>query len=211
MSKPSKRQLTPENTRRQQGGSSSRFTECPICAKSVHASLANAHVERCVAESSEQKTIAPSSPLLVEGQHLGTLCQETEGSKMSGRGRQQHEGDGGRTEQPHDGVQPPASTRVGASSVASPVSQVAALKRKREMTYAAGDFEQHGKRPSGIDSGTTSNNAFSRIMAASALVDFREEMYIWRHDDDTFSWGWGPAGSPRPVPPSADSSQNRLV
>lgn len=213
MPKSSKRQRTPENNSRWQhgGASGSRFADCPICGKSVHVSLANGHVERCVVESSKKTIVAPSSPLLVEGQPPATLRQQTESSTRPCIGPQQHEGDGGKADELHDGVQPAVSTQDVPSSAAGFVSQVANLERKRKLTHAIGNSEQQGIRASGIDGGTTSNNAFSRLMTASALANFREEMYLWRHDDGTFSWGWGPAGSPRPAPPSADSSLNRLV
>lgn len=55
------------------------------------------------------------------------------------------------------------------------------------------------------------NNLFARLMTASALSDFREEMYLWRHEDETFSWGWGVAGRACPAPPSVVTNERRYV
>eukprot|EP00752_Nemacystus_decipiens_P001702 g1648.t1 len=65
--------------------------------------------------------------------------------------------------------------------------------------------------PSAVRSGVGKNtpapaNAFSTLMAASALSSFREEMYLWAHEDGTFSWGWGSLNNPLPPPPSISAT-----
>lgn len=75
---------------------------------------------------------------------------------------------------------------------------------------------RRGSRSSGsntMDTTTTArgNNAFATLMAASALANFREEMYLWAHEDGTLSWGWGTVGNPLPPPSIPPPTKDGVV
>lgn len=80
---------------------------------------------------------------------------------------------------------------------------------KKHAPTASKTAAGHGKdRTDSCQDGVGKGNAFSKLMAASALTSFREEMYLWAHEDGTLSWGWGPVGDPRPGPPAPSTSTN---
>ncbi|CAM9710357.1 unnamed protein product [Hapterophycus canaliculatus] len=97
----------------------------------------------------------------------------------------------------------PATAAVSSpcSSTAKPPSPSPAVISAGIGT-AASKGHRGGVRRSATNTGTTVNNAFATLMAASALSNFREEMYLWAHEDGTLSWGWGTAGNPLPPPPA---------
>ena len=166
----------------------SRFVECPLCGKSVHSSLAQAHVERCTPAQGEISppptaavTCSPAGldPGLVAASSVTSARQEEAGGTGSGETS---------TETPASPASPaqapPAAEPTTSTAAASPTTPSSTAVRSARKTPAQA-------------------NAFSTLMAASALSNFREEMYLWAHEDGKFSWGWGPVGNPLPPPPSA--------
>lgn len=74
-------------------------------------------------------------------------------------------------------------------------------RRRRSTSYGSGE--------AGDSATNNKNNAFATLMAASALNNFQEEMYLWVHQDGTLSWGWGPAGNPLPpIPAHGDTGSS---
>lgn len=168
----------------------SRFTECPVCGKSVHISLANSHVSRCVDACSS----APQTPGSSAADPHGVDPQTSVLSKKN------------ETEVPHDANpdvpdcqrNPPAATASGPL-----LSKAVCSVREHDSTA---DDVLLSKKQKVIKS--SPNDAFGRIMIASALSNFREEFYLWVHEDSAVSWGWGPTGCARPAPPNERSTGN---
>lgn len=185
---------SPFDTRRQKG---SHLIECPICGKSVHLRLANSHVEKCIDASSSAATGTSKTP-------LADSCSENENSvssqitSVSNINGTRHDPESGSREVVGCHSPPTVSTNEKPSRMEGDCSPSApdmedakppATKRCRVVQIPA-------------------RNAFSALMGASALGNFKEEMYLWRHKDDTISWGWGPTGSAQPPPPDDRSSGN---
>ncbi|CAM9371077.1 unnamed protein product [Ectocarpus sp. 4 AP-2014] len=213
--------------------SGSRFVECPLCAKSVHSSLAQTHVERCPGSaeepiSSAAKQVppaaasAPSNTLVFSSprQEAGVKADACVAASLVNRGRSSAErvspipvvkaaagpddakcgsiGDNG-GEKAGAAVIPPPSISNG-----DDVTGDGRRSRGRRKTTSCSSGE------AGDSAMDQKNDAFATLMAASALTNFREEMYLLAHQDGTLSWGWGPAGNPLPpIPAHGDTASNR--
>lgn len=214
--------------------SGSRFVECPLCGKSVHSSLAQTHVERCPgsgeeASSSAAKQVppaaapAPASTLV----HVISSPQQEAGGKADAcvaaslvkTGRSSAEsvspipvveaaagpddakcgsiGDS-RGEKAGAAVTPPPSISNG-----DDVTGNGRRSRGRRKTTSCSSGE------AGDSATDQKNDAFATLMVASALTNFREEMYLLAHQDGTLSWGWGPAGNPIPPTPAHGDTASR--
>lgn len=177
----------------------SRFVECPVCTKSVHVLFVNSHVDECVKESSP--TTKRTRKLKADP------CDDTDTPVDSIRFF---------TAAAHnsidtcDGVEAAPTTDVlkcnpTPSAAASCVSNLANDESQAQVTDGLFNGSNISFKIMQVSS-TPPKNAFSTLMAASALSDFREEMYLWWHDNGTLSWGWGPAGGAHPVPPGGRSA-----
>lgn len=165
----------------------SRFVECPLCGKSVHSSLAQAHVGRCTPAEGE---ISPAGldASLVAASSVTSARQEEAGGTSSGKRSAETPPSPPLPAPPAQA--PPSVEKPTSTATASPTTPTVRSVRKTPTQAQA---------PA---------NAFSTLMAASALSNFREEMYLWAHEDGAFSWGWGPVGNPLPPPPSTNTTSS---
>lgn len=182
------------DTRKQEG---SHLVECPICGKSVHLRLANSHVEKCI-DASSSATTGTSETLATNS------CSEDENS-VSSQLTSVSNANGTR----HD---PESSCQevVGCFSPPTVSTNEKSFRTEGDCSPSAPDMED-AKPPATKRSRVAqipARDAFSALMDASALGNFKEEIYLWRHKDDTISWGWGPAGSAQPPPPDDRSASD---
>ncbi|CAM9503022.1 unnamed protein product, partial [Scytosiphon promiscuus] len=238
----------------------SRFVECPLCGKSVHSSLAQSHVERCVGREDIDAVpneavksapllatttapsippssptgglpgvttarISPSPPAVGDVDDAGSVLSPDE----AGHGPPATEvspspvmdevpaaPDAGTSGKKAAGGTPVAGTAAAAAAAVSLAHSTASNSPPPPpVVVGAGGGTPAGKGRRGTRRTSTStmdptttvtNNAFAKLMAASALTNFREEMYLWAHEDGTLSWGWGTVGNPLPPPPSVPST-----
>lgn len=166
----------------------SRFVECPLCGKSVHSSLAQAHVDRCAPTTNEE--ISPPSPTAAATCSSQGVDAGVGATSVASARQAEAEGmrSGERSAKPPP-PPPPPSVQATAAAKTTPSAATAASAAVRSA---------RNNMPAPA-------NAFSALMAASALSNFREEMYLWAHEDGTFSWGWGSVGNPLPPPPSTNT------
>lgn len=198
----------------------SRFVECPLCTKSFHSSLVQAHANECLGFEDKGKLRPSQSPEITRTGPYQTSCSSMDNSGATespkcgiGRGRGNYSNRMTGSLQSCEGIVSwPTKSDNG---VPMQIDDGARGLRNSNMSiHSTDDIGNGGISPSPIPAISSQHdisqpplasaeNAFSRMMTASALADFREEMYLWAHDDGTLSWGWGAAGNPCPAPPEA--------
>lgn len=205
----------------------SHFVECPLCTKSFHSSLVQSHVNECLGFE-DKATVRPSQPPEITNigpNQTSYSSMDSSGATGSpncglGRGRGNYSNLMTGSSQGCEGIvsRPAKSDNGGPIQVYDSVRGLHSINSSNRSVHSTHNIGNNGISPSPVpaissqsdtsqDPLASAENAFSRMMAASALSDFREEMYLWAHDDGTLSWGWGAAGSPCPAPPKASPMQ----
>lgn len=196
----------------------SRFVECPLCTKSFHSSLVQSHVNECIGFEDKAKVRPSQSPEITRIGPKQTSCSSMDNFAATrspncgidrGRGNYSNRMTG--NSQSCEGIVswPTKSDNGSPMQVDDGARGLYSSNRSIHSTHNIGSDGISPSPVSAISSQpdtsqpllASAENAFSRMMTASALADFREEMYLWAHDDGTLSWGWGAAGNPRPAPP----------